>query len=460
MVDVPEEAREKWSGSLGFILAAVGSAVGLGNIWRFPYITGEYGGGAFVLIYLGCIVVVGLPLMIAEMKIGRRTDRGPVGAFAKLAKESAGGSNWKVFGFLAILTGFILLSYYSVVGGWAVAYSLKALYGELVVGSSQEVGAIFGSYIGDPVQSTMSLALFMIAAIGIVHGGISDGIERAAKILMPTFGVLLLVLLGYSLTTSGAGQAFEFMFSPNWGSVSVDSVLEAMGQSFFTLSLGMGAIMVYGSYLGDEESLYKASFSVAFFDTFVAVAAGVVMFSIIFSQGADPAQGAGLAFKVMPVLFAKMPGGAYVAVAFFLLLTFAAITSAMSLLEVVVSYFVEEMDMEREKAVVWFGILIFFVGIPSVLGFNLWSDVTVHLGGEEKNVLSVLDYFVVNFALPLGGLGAALYAGWAVDPGEWVDEIEGDELAEMLITGWSWLVRIVAPAAVVLIILYKVGLLG
>lgn len=461
MAEKTPDAREHWSGSLGFVLAAVGSAVGLGNIWRFPYVVGDNGGGAFVLIYLGAIALVGLPLLIAEMKLGRRTERGPVGAYSALSEGRTGGAFWIGFGFLAVLTGFILLSYYSVVGGWAVAYSVKAILGQFASVSSGEAAEIFGAYTGSWPKSTLSHAVFMAVTIGIVYGGVADGLERAAKLLMPAFGVLLIVLFVYSLTTSGAGEAFAFMFSPEWGEVTVDSVLQALGQSFFTLSLGMGALIVYGSYLSRDDGLYGSSLSVAVADTSVALVAGVVMFSIIFTQGGDPEQsGAGLAFVAMPQLFGQMPGGGFLSVLFFLLLTFAAVSSAMSLLEVVTSYFVEEMDYEREQAVVLFGIVIFLLGIPSVLGFNVLSEMTVTLGGEEKNVLATLDYFVVNVALPLGGLGAGAFAGWIVEPEEWHDEIAGEPLAESMITGWIWLVRTVAPAAIILVILYKIGILG
>jgi len=461
MADDQLEDREHWSNALGFILAAVGSAVGLGNIWRFPYVAGENGGGAFVVLYLGCIALVGLPLLIAEMKVGRRTERGPVGAYGALAPDSLPGSLWVGFGALAVLTGFVLLSYYSVVGGWAVAYSFKAALGEFGALGSGEAAEIFGNYTGSWVKSTISHAVFMGISIGIVYGGVTDGIEKAAKFLMPAFGVLLLVLFVYSLTTAGAGRAFEFMFVPDWGEVTVDSVLQAMGQSFFTLSLGMGSIMVYGSYLSRDDGLYSSSLTVAAADTSVALAGGIVIFSIIFAQGGDPTQsGPGLAFVAMPQLFSQMPGGAIVSTLFFVLLTFAAVSSAMSLLEVVTSYFIEELGYERKRAVVQFGLLIFVLGLPSLLGFNVLSEATLELGGEPRNILSILDYFVVNFALPLGGFGAGAFAGWVVDPEEWRDEIEGEPLAEMLVGSWIWTVRTVAPIAVLLVLLYKVGILG
>lgn len=524
MVDEPSEEREHWSGALGFILAAVGSAVGLGNIWRFPFVAGQNGGGAFVLIYLGCIAIIGLPLLIAEMKLGRRTDHGPVGAYTGLAapelsgdhvaqflslvvggvlvvgicygaliyggfvgvglvltplvagfavwrrqNPSASRAEWPVekylwigFGFLAVGTGFVLLSYYSVVGGWAVAYSGKAVFGEFMTLDPGNAKNVFDGYVGSWKWSLLTHGVFMAVTIGIVFGGVSDGLERAAKILMPAFGLLLIVLLGYSFTLSGVGDAFTFLFWPEWEQVTADSVLQAMGQSFFTLSLGMGALIIYGSYLSREDGLYSSSVSVAVTDTAVALGAGIVMFSIMFTQTDEmvEAAGPGLAFVAMPKLFAEMPGGGVVAVLFFLLLTFAAVSSAMSLLEVVTSYFIEEWDYSRTRAVFQFGAIIFLMGIPSVLGFSVLSDVTFSVGGASKNILSTLDYFVVNFALPLGGFGAGAFAGWVVDPEVWYDEIEGEQLAEWLIGGWIWLVRIVAPLAIVLVLLSKLGVFG
>jgi NSS family neurotransmitter:Na+ symporter len=464
MADQSSESREHWSGILGFILAAVGSAVGLGNIWRFPFITGRYGGGAFVLVYLLSVVVIGLPLLIAEMKVGRRSQKGPVGAFASLGRDAFGGKAWKIFGLLAILTGFVLLSYYSVVGGWTFGYSIKALYGQLA-GSPEQAGAYFGQFIGDEVQVTMAHALFMIAVIGIVYSGVSDGIERATRILMPLFGVLLVSLFAYAMTTAGAGDAFAFMFEPRWNQIGVEAILAAVGQACFTLSIGMGAIIVYGSYLNKDDPIYSSSLTVAVSNTSVSLIAALVIFSTLFTEVDIPwespllesYQGAGLAFQVMPKLFAQIPGGAALAAGFFLLLAFAAISSAISLLEVVVSYFIEEYDVGRARAAVWCGIAILFMGIPSAIGFNLWSEVTP-IG--SKNILSSLDHLVVNYALPLGVLGVAGYAGWAVERDEWLDEIASDPWSDLLFDGWIWLVRIVSPSAVVVILLSNVGLVG
>jgi NSS family neurotransmitter:Na+ symporter len=449
-----EEKREHWSGALGFVLAAVGSAVGLGNVWKFPYITGEYGGGAFVIVYLVCIALVGLPILVAEMMAGRRSQKGPVGAFAALAPKQRGGMLWAGFGFFAILTGFVLLSFYSVVGGWSIAYAWKAVSGSLTAGDPEAIKATFGNYISDPWRAAGTHALFMSVTIAIVYGGISNGIERAARTLMPAFGGLLVILLGYSISTGGMGDAFAFMFYPDFGRImeSPDAILEALGHSFFTLSLGMGAIIVYGSYLGEGDSLFKSSLAIAVLDTLVALTAGLVIFGIVFSQGEDPAAGPGLVFEMLPVLFAEMPGGSLWATLFFVLLTFAALTSAMSLLEVVVSYFVDELEWERHHAAVVFGILIFLAGIPSVLSFSTWDWMVFPVGGKEMSLFDFLNHLVSGWALPLGGLGIGLYVGWAVPKEEWYDEIEGDGLGMLMFKWWLWLTRILAPLAVIVIL--------
>lgn len=453
------EDRETWSSSAGFVLAAVGSAVGLGNVWKFPYITGEYGGGAFVLLYLICIAIVGIPLLIAEMVIGRQTQNGPVGAFIQLADRARGGAPWRLAGFFAILVSFLLLSFYSVVGGWSFAYAFKAFTGEVVAGNPTDIREIFGAFTGDPVWSVIAHGAFMTSTIAIVYGGVTDGIEKAARVLMPMFGVLLFGLLVYSLSSQGASEALNFMFAPRWGTLlsSPNAIMEALGHAFFTLSLGMGAMLVYGSYLSKEESLFKTSLAVGFFDTIVALSAGIVIFGIIFAHGGDPARGPGLVFQTMPVLFSKIPGGQFVAIGFFVLLTFAALTSGISLLEVVVSYFVDETDLSRQSASVLFGGAIFVFGIPSVLSFSTLGAYKIPLAGKCHHFFGVLDYLISNWALVTGGLVIATFVGWAVPEDVWYREIEDDAFGRRFFGLWKWLTRVVAPVAIVIVMLNTAG---
>ncbi|QDG53708.1 sodium-dependent transporter [Persicimonas caeni] len=456
------ETREHWSGPVGFVLAAVGSAVGLGNVWKFPYITGINGGGAFVLVYLGCIAVVGLPLLIAEMSIGRRSQKEPVGAFSSLAHAGRGGKLWGIFGWLAVVTAFLLLSFYSVVGGWTIGYFIKAVSGTFTPEAAASSGEIFDTFVSDPVQSTIYHAIFMAACIGVVLGGVSRGIERAARVLMPVFAVLLLVLLGYSLTLDGAGEALRFMFYPDFSKLTPAAVLEALGHSFFTLSLGMGVMIVYGSYLSKQDSVFKSGLAVSIADTLIALAAGVTIFGIVFSAGKEPGSGAGLVFITLPSLFAQLPAGSLWAAIFFLLLGFAALTSGMSILEVAVAYFVDERGKSRKVATLTFGGIIFALGLLSVLSFSVLSDVhlmTVGQGDELKDltVFDTLDYLISNWALTLGGLGVALYAGWGVSRDDLWDELKDDALGKAGFAGWFLITRFVAPVAVILVLLHSVG---
>lgn len=454
MSQAPEQKREHWSGALAFVLAAVGSAVGLGNVWKFPYITGHYGGGAFVLVYLACIAVVGLPLLVGEMVIGRKSQRGPVGAFRSLAK--GGGGLWAGWGYFAILTGFLLLSFYSVVGGWTIAYSLKSVFGEFAAGNPEEVKAAFGAYVSDPVSATMSHAIFMVATIGVVYSGVSGGIERAARTLMPAFGVLLIFLMGYAANSPGVGDSLAFLFQPDFSKLTGAAVLEALGHSFFTLSLGMGAMIIYGSYLPRKSSLYKSAIAISFFDTFVALGAGLVIFTIVFGHGMEAGSGPSLVFETLPVLFSQIPMGSLLSTVFFTLLAFAALTSGISLLEVVVSFVVEEFEVAREKVALTVGGTIFAFGLLSVMSFSVLSDFTIY----GKTIFGALDYLISNWALPLGGLGVALFVGWGTDAGTLWDEFEDDIFGKAAFSGWLFLTRIVAPIAIATIILYKVGALS
>lgn len=454
------QKREHWSGSIGFVLAAVGSAVGLGNVWKFPYITGIHGGGAFVLVYLLCIAVVGLPLLIAEMTIGRRSQKEPVGAFSSLSTPERGGKIWGVFGWLAVVTAFLLLSFYSVVGGWTIGYVIKSLSGAFNPDTVEAIPDMFGSFVGDPVSATIYHALFMAACIGIVMGGVARGIERAARVLMPIFAVLLVVLLGYSLTTEGAGEALRFMFYPDFSKLSGEAVLEALGHSFFTLSLGMGVMIVYGSYLSKQDSLFKSGLAVSIADTLIALAAGVTIFGIVFTGGLEPSRGAGLVFVTLPTLFAELPGGTIWATVFFLLLGFAALTSGISILEVAVAYFIDERGWSRKVASAVFGGVIFVMGLASVHSFSTLSDFhLMTVNGEPKTIFDTIDYLISNWALTLGGLGVALYSGWGVDKDVLWDELKGDALGRFGFMGWWVLTRFVAPLAVILVLLHAVGVI-
>jgi len=466
--------RSQWGSKVGFVLAAAGSAVGLGNLWKFPYITGENGGGAFVAIYLVCIAAVGLPIMIGEVLVGKMAQKAPVGAFGDLTPK---GSPWKLVGALGVLTGFFILSFYSVVAGWAMHYVYLAATGAFspeAVPEGVEVGAhfggLFGSVFADPWLNVFWHTLFMAMTIGIVVVGIQKGVELAARVLMPALFVMLIALVGYATTLSGFGRAFDFVFGFHTDSLTGAGVLEALGHSFFTLSLGMGAMITYGSYLKKSDGVIGTSVVISVLDTSVALLACLALFPITFTFGMEAAKGPGLVFINMPTAFAQMPGGTIWALLFFTLLTFAALTSAISLLEVVASYFIDELGWKRWQAVALTGAVIFVFGIPSALsgGTEIFGDdlkaLTTPLFGEEdaKNWFDILDYLTSNWMLPLGGLGISLFAGWRLEETKRrLAYAEGSAMGEVvpLYMAWLWILRVVAPIAIGLVMLHALGVI-
>ena len=344
------EPRGQWSGKLGFILAASGSAIGLGNLWKFPYITHENNGGAFVLVYIACIALVGIPIMIAEVLIGRKTQLSPVGAFGVMAQGKPGGKMWRGVGFLGVIAGFTILSYYSVVAGWTIHYTWLALSGQLteLAANPEVLGNYFGGeFLADGGQQTLYHIMFMALTIGGVYFGVKRGIERVAKVLMPTLFVILVVLVIYSSTTSGFNEALHFLFQPDFASLSKGAVLEALGHAFFTLSLGMGAMLTYGSYIGRDISIPRAALQISILDTVIALMACVIMFSIINTSGIDVAKSATILFTTIPTVLVKLPGASLLNALFYLLIGFAALTSTISLLEVVSSYAIDELGWTR-----------------------------------------------------------------------------------------------------------------
>ncbi len=443
----------QWSSRLVFILAATGSAVGLGNIWKFPYITGENGGGTFVLVYLLCIALIGIPIMMAEVMLGRRGRRSPINTMTLLASEEGRSAGWVALGWLGVIAGFLILSYYSVIAGWAMAYVFRTGSGMFVGATADGVSSIFSDLISDPEKLLAWHTMFMVLTMIVVARGVKNGLEKAVTVLMPLLLGLLLLVVGYAMTTGHFREGLDFLFTP--GPISGEAVLIAMGHAFFTLSLGMGAIMVYGSYLPKSTSITQAAFAVALADTGVALLAGMAIFPIVFANGLEPGAGPGLIFKTLPIAFGHMEGGILIGVSFFLLLVFAAWTSAISLIEPAVAYLVENKGMKRVYASVWIGIATWFVGIGSVLSFNLWSDKTWSLPFlfENKTFFDTLDYLTANIMLPLGGLFIAIFAGWLMHR-----QSSEEELAT-----WSWvyglwrlLVRFVTPLAVIIVFLKAV----
>jgi NSS family neurotransmitter:Na+ symporter len=437
--------RLHWSSRFGFILAAAGSAVGLGNIWKFPYITGVYGGGAFVIVYLGCVLVVGLPLMIAELMIGRRAQQNPVGAFQELHRP---GSSWQLVGWLGVASGFVILSYYSVVAGWAIAYFFKSLVG--FSGTAEQIRGQFGDLVSSPGASIGWHTLFMAATIGIGLGGVRHGIERWSKILMPALIALLVGLMVYGLFgTEGGSQAIAFLFKPDFSKLSAEGFLSALGHAFFTLSLGMGAMITYGSYMGRKARILRDAVTISFLDTLIALLAGLAIFSLVFAYGLEPAQGPGLIFQTLPVLFADI--GPWVSVPFFVLLTFAALSSSISLLEVVVSYFIDKRGWTRTRATLILGSSIYLLGLLCAT-----ATLVVPFRGSSQGFLDIFDFISTNYMLPIGGMLTCLFAAYIMK-----DKVRAEEFGSsgLLYKVMVVLLKFVTPIAVLMVILHGLELL-
>ena len=400
------EAREEWGTRLGFVCAAVGSAVGLGNIWRFPYITGENGGAAFIVVYLLCILLCGLPIMIAELTIGRKAQSDAVGSFEVLAP----GKLWIVGGILGVLAGFFILSFYSVVAGWALKYFATAVSGSLWEIDKAGFGQFFGDYIAQSWEPIFWQGTMMAMTIYIVAGGVKKGLERWNRILIPALAIMVILLAGFSLTLDGAAKGVAFLFTPDWKKLADPNVyLLALGQAFFSLSIGMAVFITYGSYLSQSSRIPVMASATAAGDTIFAIIAGLAIFPAVFAFGLDPSAGAGLSFITLPGLFQAMPGGMVVGPLFFLLLVFSALTSMASLLEVPVAFFMRVFEAPRGKIAIITGFVIFAIGIPSSLGFGVLG----HIKWGDKTILDIMDFLMLNLALPIGGMITALFVGWA-----------------------------------------------
>jgi NSS family neurotransmitter:Na+ symporter len=441
----------EWSSRFAFILAVAGSAIGLGNIWKFPYIAGQNGGGAFVLFYLFCVFLIGLPIMMAEILIGRRGRRNPAATMRLLGEEESGNGAWSVVGIVGVCCGVLILSYYSVIAGWALAYVLESASGVFTGADATAIGAVFSGIAGSWLTTGFWHTVFMAMTIGVVAKGVERGLENTVRVLMPALVGLLLVLLGYSMIAGDFAGGLDFMFAPRFSELTREGALIALGHSFFTLSVGMGAVMAYGAYLPDEHSIGKTSIAIVVADTVVAILAGLVIFPIVFANGLDPATGPGLIFQSLPLAFGQLPGGQIVAALFFVLLTFAAWTSAISIIEPGVAWLMETWGLSRKTAAWSLGGVIWIFGLLSVLSFNRLSEVTFFRGTFFDN----LDFLTSNILLPLGGLAIVVFAGWVMCQNSTAEEL--DPAAGAGYQLWRFLARYAAPVAVVMIFLNAIG---
>ena len=450
--------HEHWSSRLTFILAAVGSAVGLGNIWRFPYIAGESGGGAFFLIYIACIVMIGAPILIAELMIGRRGQMSPINSYRRVAEAGGRSSAWKWAGALGMITAVTILSFYSVIGGWTLAFLAETVTGALSGVDAEGSAEHFGGLLSDPLRMGIWHLVFMAVTVFVVARGVKSGIETAATWLMPALFVILLVIVGYAAVAGDFGRALSFLFSTDFSKITGDVVLTAMGQAFFTLSLGMGTMITYGAYVSRDISIPRAGAIIVGADTLVATLAGVAIFPIVFASGLEASSGPGLVFITLPIAFAAMPGGIVVGALFFALLLFAAITSSVSILEPLVSWLEEQKGFRRPTVTLISGAIIWAVGLLSVLGYNVLSGVhplAIFPGLEGKDILDSFDFISSNLFLPVGGMLAALFAGWLMSKDAVLDELGiGDG---WFFQCWRFFARFVAPAAVGVVLYNSLG---
>jgi NSS family neurotransmitter:Na+ symporter len=448
------QPRDTWGSKAAFIFAAAGSAIGLGNIWGFPTVAGQNGGAAFLLIYLAAVVFIGAPVMLSELIVGRRTQRNPVGAFKALVP----GTAWVVVGGLGVLTGLVILSFYSVIAGWSLSYIFKTLAGTFQAGTDTE--AIFNDLAGRATPAIFWHLLFMILTIYVVLGGIRDGIERWTKVLMPMLFAILVLLAIRAVTLSGAEAGLSFYLKPDFSKVTGTVVLSAIGQAFFSLSLGMGAMITYGSYVSKRDDLVSSAGWVVLADTTIAILAGLIIFPTLFHAGLEPGTGGpGMVFVVLTSLLSSIPpapyGGIIFGTGFFLLLAIAALTSSVSLLEVVISWAVDERGMSRRKAAITFGSMAFVLGIPSALANGAVSWLS-DMPGIGMDFLSFLFMLFGQYSLVIGALLISLFVGWV-----WGVKAAGVEVQENdgkfpLGRTWAFLIRFVAPAAIVAILVKMV----
>lgn len=433
--------RESWSGRTGFVLAALGGAIGIGNVWRFAYVAGDNGGGAFLLVYVACVLLIGLPLLLSELLLGSRARADVIASFSHVHASKA----WRVGGALAAVVAFLILGYYSVIAGWVCKYLADYVLGADPAATGAAPASAFRDFVTDPLRPVLWHALFMAITAMVVAGGVEKGIERASRVLMPVLAVLIVLLAGYALSLPGAARGLAFLFAPDWAALATPRLyLVALGQAFFSLGVGMGVIITYASYLGSQERLPASAVAIAAGDTLFAVAAGIAIFPVVFSFGLDPAYGPALAFVTLPEVFARMPGGAWFGVAFFFLLAAAALTSAVSLLEVPVAIALHR-GWPRPRAAALIALLAFLAGLPSALGTSLLGDVRV----AGRGVLEAVDFFAADLLLPVAGIAVVLFVGWGLPRAA---TVEACGLPAAVARAWLFAVRYLVPAAMLVIL--------
>ena len=436
-----------WIGKWTFILAATGSAVGLGNIWGFPYKAGTNGGGAFVLIYLLCIVIIGIPIMISEIIIGRRAGNSPINAMKKTALDSNTSSLWRFVGWSGITAGILILSFYSVIAGICLNYIFISALPSQILSSSDQ----FGEVIASPINLLFWHTIFIFLTFLIVSAGVKNGIGRMVKILMPMLGFLLIFMVIYSMINGAFIKTLDFLFAPDFSNVTSETFLSAMGQAFFSLSLGMGSIMAYGAYMPKDQKVVETSFTVASLDTLVAMLAGLAIFPIIFAFNLEPNSGPGLVFVSMLSAFQQMQFGQIIGPFFFILLSIAALSSSISLLEPGVAYLSEEGFLSRKRSALGISFFAWTLGIGTALSFNLLSDFNLTPG---RNFLDSMDFISNQILLPLGGMLIAIFVGWFMNQNLISNEI--GHINFYIYRLWKFFIKFIAPISVASIFISQI----
>ncbi|MBX9957589.1 sodium-dependent transporter [Peribacillus simplex] len=444
--------QDQWTSKLGFILAAAGSAIGLGAIWKLPYMTGENGGGVFFLLFIIFTLLIGAPILIAEFTIGRNAQKDAISAY----KHIAPGKPWALIGYGGVVASIILLSFFSVVGGWIISYLARSFTGSLSNLTQEEYGNFFNTIISNPYETVIAQLLFMVFTIWVVQGGVSKGIEKANKYMMPSLFILFIILLIRSLTLDGAMEGVKFFLKPDFSALTGETILLALGQSFFALSVGVSVMVTYASYLSKKEDITKSAFSVVGLNIFISLLAGLVIFPAVFALGFSPSSGPGLVFVVLPAVFNELALGGIFMFIFFILLLFATLTTAFSILEIVVAAMIKGDSAKRKKASWIAGITVFLIGIPSALSFGVLSDVKIF----NLSIFDFADYLTSNIALPVGALFISLFIGYQMKRIEVQKEFEtGADPGRSLFRLWYFLIRYIVPIMIILVFLKSTNLI-
>lgn len=452
-------SKRAWSSKLTFVLATAGAAVGLGNLWRFPFITGENGGAAFILIYLACVFLIGVPIITAEITIGRMGHMSPIGAARAIIKRQKVSRFWMIVGYLSLAVPFFGFTYYSVVAGWSLNYAVEAGLGSFDGFSSQSSGTWFGAFAAKPWHNVLLQGLVIMVTAYVVGRGIKNGIEKAVKIMMPALFIMLVLMMVYGMFSGGFGQAVEFLFTPDFSEITATTFMLALGQAFFSVGVGVGFMMAYGAYLPAAADIPKNAVVIAGVDTLVAILAGLAIFPIVFASGLSPAQGPGLVFITMPVAFGGMAMGHIVGAVFFLLLFVAAFTSTIAMLEPIIAYMEERFDRARPILAFSAAALIWAVGIFPALSNGVLADVrplSFIAGLEERDIFGAFDFFVTSILIPVNALMISLFAGWVIHVTAFKKEMH--QTPDLLFNTWRVLIKFLAPLAVLAITVF--GLVG